>query len=203
MNTTQAIRHRRSTRAYSSKEVPVHTIRRLIELANLAPSPMNQQNRHFLVVRDESTRLALKDASLCQEHVESAPVVVVVVSRTGFITPTLLIERCESWGMDLWGARPHSYEENKVFLKHYRLWRTRWNLQDTAVAVQTLLLAATQMGLATCWVGGFDETAVKQATRLPDETVVHALVTLGYSLGEPDCPRERKDSDELIHWDRW
>lgn len=203
MNTLDAIKNRRSHRSYSSKPISLETVKQLIELANLAPSPMTRQNRHFVIVTNSETRLALKEAALNQQHVASASVVIVVVSPSDFVAPESLIEQCCDWGMDLWGVTANDYIGNQQFEDHYRMWRDRWDLQDAAVAIQTLLLAATEMGLASCWIGGFDEDAVRAVLHLPSDSRVHALVTLGYLLNSPEFPRRRRDVEELIHLESW
>ena len=203
MDAIETIQNRRSCRSYSSISVPVKTIIELIELSNQAPSPMTRQNRHFVIVTSHEKHHLLYEAAFKQNHVLSAPIVIVVVSPPGFLSPEEMIELCNKWNMNLWNATVQDYSENIIFMQHYRLWQTTWDVQDAAVAIETLLLAAESIGLGTCWVGGFDENAVKKALDLPPGSQVHALVTLGYKLEPPDFLRERKPVDEIVHFERW
>ncbi|MCX8036486.1 MAG: nitroreductase family protein [Candidatus Sumerlaeia bacterium] len=51
---------------------------------------------------------------------------------------------------------------------------------DVAIAFDHLMLAAAEAGLGTCWIGAFEEKAVKEILGVPDEAKVVALTPLGY-----------------------
>jgi len=57
--------------------------------------------------------------------------------------------------------------------KHYYL-------VDVAIAMEHLILAATALGLGTCWIGGFEEEKVKTLLEIPENYRVVALTALGY-----------------------
>jgi len=52
---------------------------------------------------------------------------------------------------------------------------------DVAIAMEHLILAATDLGLGTCWIGGFNEKKVKETLRIPNRIRVVALTPLGYA----------------------
>jgi nitroreductase len=62
----------------------------------------------------------------------------------------------------------------------------KWFVVDTAIALQTIVLAATSEGLGTCWVGSFKEEQVKDLLNIPDEMSIIALLAVGY-------PRKKLD----------
>jgi len=74
MDVYEAIRSRRSIRAYQAKAIPEEVLRRVLEAARLAPSARNRQEWRFLVVREAGTRQALAKAAKNQEFVAQAPV---------------------------------------------------------------------------------------------------------------------------------
>jgi nitroreductase len=57
---------------------------------------------------------------------------------------------------------------------------SKWYVVDTAIALQTMVLAATGEGLGTCWVGSFNEEEVKELLKIPDDLRVIALLALGF-----------------------
>ena len=59
MNVTDTIKSRRSVRSYLSKPVPKEIIQELIDLANLAPTAGNKENREFIVITEQKTKEAL------------------------------------------------------------------------------------------------------------------------------------------------
>ncbi len=55
---------------------------------------------------------------------------------------------------------------------------------DIAIATEHLCLAATEQGLATCWVCNFDVQKLKDTVPLPEGYEPAALVPLGYPADE-------------------
>lgn len=77
-----------------------------------------------------------------------------------------------------------------------------YNDVDVAIAMDHLILAATNEGLGTCWIGAFDAQAAKEVLGLPDGVEPIAFTPLGYPAGE--APRKkRKDLSELVRYERW
>jgi nitroreductase len=56
----------------------------------------------------------------------------------------------------------------------------------------------TALGLATVWVGAFDEAAVHQAITAPVSVVPIALLLVGYAAEEPS-ERPRRPLSDLVH----
>lgn len=86
-----------------------------------------------------------------------------------------------------------------------RIYRSRGELyaiQDATAGVMNLLLAAHSMGLATCWVGAFDEHAVGGLLGLPHRTTPIAIIPVGYSDEKPTAP-PRMNLDKVVHWETW
>jgi len=52
-------------------------------------------------------------------------------------------------------------------------------LAETAMVMELVVLAAAELGLGTCWLGGFGEEGVKKALGLDAETRVVAVSPLG------------------------
>lgn len=73
---------------------------------------------------------------------------------------------------------------------------------DVAIAMDHLVLTATDLGLGTCWVGAFDTAAAREVLGLPDDVAPIAFTPLGYANDEPK-PKIRKPLDELIRYERW
>ena len=66
---------------------------------------------------------------------------------------------------------------------------------DTIIAVDHLVLAARNEGVATCWVGSFDEKKVKEILNIPDNIDVHMLVPMGYPEEECAFTRKKEKTD--------
>ena len=68
---------------------------------------------------------------------------------------------------------------------------------DIAIAVEHLCLAATEQGLATCWVCNFDAALCKELLALPDNEEPAVIIPLGYAANEIK-PKDRKNMDEIL-----
>jgi len=156
MDFFEAVERRRSVRNFDpDRPVSAADEKRLLETACKAPSAGNVQPWRFFVVKDADTKQRLMAAALGQPYVGEAP---------------LLIVACA----DL-AAHEKAYARRGVEL---------YSIQDTAAAVENLLLAATALGLGSCWVGAFRESQVAEALKLPRHLRPVALVPIGYIRGE-------------------
>ncbi len=73
---------------------------------------------------------------------------------------------------------------------------------DTAIAMDHLILAATDLGLGTCWIGAFDPQAAREVLKIPDDMEPLLFTPLGYPADEPSVKSRRK-LDELVHHNQW
>ncbi|MBQ3877122.1 MAG: nitroreductase family protein [Prevotella sp.] len=67
---------------------------------------------------------------------------------------------------------------------------------DIAIAVEHLCLAATEQGLATCWVCNFDAMLCKQLFDLPENEEPAVVIPLGYAADDIK-PKNRKTIEEI------
>jgi nitroreductase len=73
---------------------------------------------------------------------------------------------------------------------------------DVAIAVDHLILAATALGLGTCWIADFDPDAARKVLRLPEGVEPVIFTSLGYPADQPRTKR-RKSLDDLVRYERW
>lgn len=73
---------------------------------------------------------------------------------------------------------------------------------DLAIAMDHIILAATNEGLGTCWIGAFDEKEVKKVLNIPEDIRVVALTPIGYPAEEPK-DRGRKTFEEVFTFEKY
>lgn len=202
MKPEDLIKQRRSVRSYQDKKIPKQLIKEILELANLAPTASEKQDRFFIIIEDQILKEKLYSASCKQSHLLAAPVIIAVVCDSTMFTAKELLKSNKDWDLDLWGATEKNYKKNKQFTDNVLILKKFWSLQDADTATTTLLLAATAKGLATCWIGLFDHEQAAKILKIPKNYEVTALVTLGYQKDSP-YPQKRKKISELIHWNHW
>jgi nitroreductase len=84
---------------------------------------------------------------------------------------------------------------------------------DVAIALEHLVLAATDVGLGTCWVGGFNEEKIKEQLEIPKRIRIVALTPLGYPADKKTFVTstfrlitrgdKRKSLEEIVHREHW
>lgn len=170
MDLLEAIKKRRSVRKYTGDPVTDDEVRGLLEAAIAAPSAGNAQPWRFILVRDRGLQEKLVQAAHGQRFIAEAPVVIAVCA-------------------DLTRAR-RAYGDRGANL---------YCLQDTAAAIQNMLLAATARGLGTCWIGAFDEGRASEVLKLPVGLRPVAMIPVGRS-SEPAQARDRRPLSEVVDY---
>ncbi|UCF44861.1 MAG: nitroreductase family protein [Candidatus Bathyarchaeota archaeon] len=171
MELLQAIKGRRSIRAFKQQDVPAEAVEKLIDAARHAPSAGNIQPWEFVVVRNLEIKRKLARAALNQAFVEEAPVVIVVCAN----------ETRSSMG---YGSRG----------------KTLFCIQDTAAATQNILLTTYLLGLGACWIGAFNENEAKRALNAPEGIRPVAIIPVGYP-DETPSHRGIRSLCQIIYYD--
>ncbi len=171
MELQEAIKGRRSIRAFQSREVQDDDVAQLIEAARWAPSAGNIQPWVFVVVRKQEIKQKLAEAAHLQEFIAEAPVVIIVCAD------------------EEGSSRRYGERGKKLYC-----------LQDTAAAIQNIHLTAYSLGLGTCWVGSFDEDSARALLKVPDGLRPVAIIPIGYP-DVPPRQRRRKNLAEIVRYD--
>ena len=67
----------------------------------------------------------------------------------------------------------HYYERGKIYSR-----------QQAGASVENMLLKATELGLASCWVGAFSDETIRHILNIPDDIELEAVLPIGYELGK-------------------
>lgn len=179
MTVLDAIARRVSCRAYQTKPVSEAHLRQILEAARLAPSACNQQPWRFAVVRDGEARRRIVEESFLpgikMSWALEAPVHVVIGMERSFVTHRLAASVS---GVD-------------------------YPWVDLGIAGEHLVLAATELGLGTCWIGWIKPRAVAKIVGWPATVKPVVVITVGYpSAAATALPPafRRKPLAELVRW---
>jgi nitroreductase len=163
---------RRSIRKFEDKPVEEEKLQAVLEAARLAPSWANRQCWSFVVVKDPAIRQALSD------KLEGNP------CQKGVAQAPVLIAAC---------ADPELSGQ---------MGGQNYYLVDIGIGLEHMVLEAWNQGLGTCWVGAFNEEALKPLLGIPDNIRLVAMTPLGYAVRVPD-ERGRKPQEEIIFYDQY
>jgi nitroreductase len=185
MDTLEAIKNRRSIRKYKEDPIDENTLNIVLDAARLAPSWANTQCWKFIVVRDNSTKVLLADTIISPPHLESNPAAKAVISA-----PVLIVACAEK--------RVSGYFNGKAATDKGEF----WYMFDVALAMQSLSLAATSIGLGTVHIGLFDIQKVSDILGIPDNYCVVEMTPLGYPEYQPK-QRPRKELTEVVFYEKF
>ncbi|MFH1545474.1 MAG: nitroreductase family protein [archaeon] len=74
---------------------------------------------------------------------------------------------------------------------------SRYALIDTSIALEHIVLEATELGYGSCWIGSFNEDEVKSILAIPAHLKVVCLLAIGVKKGMPPERKTRKELKEI------
>ena len=74
---------------------------------------------------------------------------------------------------------------------------------DGAIALQDMILCATEEGLGTCWIGAFSEEPARRVLKIPQNIRIVAMTPLGYPDESKKPVSDRKPLNEITHYEHW
>jgi nitroreductase len=160
--------------------VPQEHLVRILEAARLAPSTCNQQPWRFAIVRDQELRQRIVEEGFLpgikMNWAIAAPVHVVIGMEASFLTHRVAASVS---GVD-------------------------YPWVDIGIAGEHLVLAATELGLGTCWIGWIKPRAIARIVAWNRFLKPAAVITVGYPAsdierGQPPVLR-RKPLGEIVQW---
>lgn len=168
-----------SCRGYRPDPVPEADILRILEAARLAPSACNRQPWRFAVVCNPAARRRLVEEGFLpgikMTWALAAPVLIVIGMETSIMTHKL--------GAGVSGVN--------------------YPWVDIGIAGEHLVLAATELGLGTCWIGWIKPRAVRRVVGWPLSVKPAVIMTVGYPEEGPPPPpsaTRRKPLEGLVQW---
>lgn len=183
----EAIKKRRSIRAYEPKPVPRDVLNAVIEAGNEAPSAMNSQPWRFVVVENASAKKKLLSAAL---------------PKAKNITETL-----KDIDPERYEAIKKRYAElpDPVYYSApaivFVIGNGSYAGHSCPLACENMMLAAHSLGLGSCWVGFgamvTDDREVLSLLELQEGDSIFGPILLGYPKTNPPRPPKK---DPKVKW---
>ena len=175
------IMNRKSVRSFTDQKLTEQQIETLMKAAMAAPSAINIQPWHFVVIDDDAVKQELWGEGRRPEMFTGAAIVVIVCGETTDMRKPL--------------GQPDAdpVEMENIF----------WS-QDCSAATENLLLAAEAMGLGAVWTALYPTermAPIIEKLGLPENVKPLCAVPIGYPAGD-DQPKD-KWKPEKIHRNRW
>ena len=182
MNTIDAIRTRRSVRAWTDQNIPDDMLTQILEAGRWSPSPLNSQPWHFIVVRKKETLAALTTTAKEAPYLSNANVLIVVTVNTHNVS----LSDPTHAELATWLEAHHQY------------------IYSAVCALHDMALAAWELGLGGVWVT-IDEATSRLLLAIADDQTIIGSLALGYSKGTPLPHREndRKPLSETVFYEKY
>ncbi|GAB4587251.1 nitroreductase family protein [Nocardia sp. IFM 10818] len=192
-----AIRTRRTVRHYRPDPVAAADIDALMELAMEAPSSWNLQDRSIVVVTDPAVREGLAWATGGQPQPQEAPVMLVFVAESQAWQEDRAdvyerAHRAGAWSEEFVSFFSAAATEFQQGLAERGLLR-EYAVKDAMIAAAYVMLAATERGLATSPMNGWDEEKVKKVIGIEDrpDLAIALLMSVGHPAEQRIHPGRR------------
>ncbi len=196
MDVFEAIRSRRSHRSFLDKRVETEKIDQILEAAQWAPSPANNQPWEFVVITGDGMRAKLLSIFDGARQTGS-------VELHGFSyvrpAPNGLSEKINSES-----NAGHQYSlsfmknipvmiavagEPNPSIRQAVIDRVKDGYKYAcAASIQNMLLAAQALGLGSLWFTFFDGESVKHALNIDPAKHLVAIICVGYPVSAPPSP---------------
>ncbi len=207
MDFFEVVYRRRSVRRYKPEPVPIEDIKKMIEIASLAPSAHNLKPWRFIIVYNReiikniveavhksvnavvSSKNVPKDLAQKYERLRyyftfyiDAPVIIVICGEK-VITPSREAVRL---------AFPEKSSASPVNSIE----------QSISAATENLILTATALGYGSCWTTGplVASDDIKKILNVPDNQDIYAIIPLGKPDKEvtPKKPQKFEEIAQII-----
>ncbi|MGH2452859.1 MAG: nitroreductase family protein [Candidatus Methylomirabilales bacterium] len=173
MNLQDVVRRRGMVRRFVDRPVEETKLARILANARRGPSAGFTQPVELIVVSSPTVRRRLVEAAWGQAWTGAAPVTLAVCADTR--------------------RSGRRYGERGV---------ARYSVIDAAFASMLILLTAVDEGLGACFVGAFDDEAVREILGIPPHVLPVGLIPIGYPAESP--PRyHRRPTAEVVHGEQW
>ncbi len=200
MNVSTAIKSRRAIKAFDpSHRISKDETEQLLSLALLSPTSFNIQNWRFLIVCDPELRRQIRAVAWDQAQVTDASLLIVLTADL------------KSWAREparYWRNAPQPVQEfilpaiEQFYNGHEQVQRDE-AMRSCGIVAMALMLAAQEMGYASCPMVGFDFDKVGKLINLPVDHVVAMFVTIGKGVKDAWARDGRIAMNEAVITDRF
>lgn len=151
---------RSSIRSFTGEVIDDDTIEQILEAALIAPSSGNMQPWEFIVVKTPEKKREI-----------------VSTTFTGYFAGE---DNQQTWLNDAGFLLVLAANIKRTKARYGEAGSQYWPIIDATIAGEHAVLAATVLGLGTCWIGGYNEKKLKRVVNLPNYVKPVAIIAFGH-----------------------
>ena len=183
MNTLDAIYNRRAVKHFDAQHhLTAEEENTLLEAAVQAPTSYNCQHWRFIILRDPALR-----AHICKQYANDQAQ---ITDASMLVLFTADVKAWNKTPERYWANAPQEVGEMLVsWMGPFHEGRD-WLQRDEAhrsigMAMQTMMLAAQELGYQSCPLIGYDIDEVAKLVNLPDDHVMGPMIAIGKGIKDP------------------
>ncbi len=179
MNVYDRIISRRTIRKFKQIDIPVDTLRKLINAGRLAPSAGNLQPLEYLIVTDNSLKAKVFST----------------LSWAIYLKPEYNPQN---------GEEPSAYI---IVIVNNKIANNAYYKYDVGASVENISISALEENIGCCWIASFNRNKLPEILKIPEGYSIDCVLALGYPLENPtfeDIEKEGsikyfKDAEGRLH----
>ena len=180
-------RKRKTVRKFKKEKPPLSSIIKAIEVAKEAPSGINSQPWHFLIVENEDLKKSIRE--ICEKKEKSFH------EKLSGHFKEWLADRGITWEKSFLSDAPYLV----IVLRDKTL---PFSKESVWISVGYLLLALEEMGLGTVTYTPSGSEELMELLKIPEKFRIETILPVGYS--DDDKKKEkRKKVEEIVSFERF
>lgn len=174
MDFYKVIESRTSNKNYKPTPIPTEKLDKIINAALMAPSWKNKTSYRFVFIDQQNLKEQISNTITNKTNQAASAV------KQAPIIAVIVADPSESGNTS----------DKSYFMV------------DCGIAMEHLVLAATNEGYGTCWIGSFEEDEVRRILNIPQSFRVVAMTPIG-ETNENDDHYPPKDVSQHIYYNNW
>ncbi|MDD5659158.1 MAG: nitroreductase family protein [Actinomycetota bacterium] len=165
MDIYEILTSRRSIRKFKQTEIPIETLKKIVNTGRLAPSAGNLQPLEYFIALDSSLREKVFET----------------LSWAKYIRPE---------GNPQKGEQPMAYI---IIIVNNEIANSDQFKYDVGASIENMIIAALAKGIGCCWIGSVNKKCLSKILQVPPNHSIDCVLALGYPLENPICIDVEKD----------
>jgi nitroreductase len=174
MDFYKVIENRTSHKSYNSTPIPSEKLDKIVNAALMAPSWKNKTCYRFIFINQQNLKEQISNTIINNTNE------ILHAVKQAPIIAVIVADPSES-----------GHIADKPYF-----------MVDCGIAMEHLVLAATNEGYGTCWIGSFEEEEVRKILNIPQRFRVVAMTPIGETKdGDEHAPP--KEISQHIYYNNW
>lgn len=208
------IEQRQSVRQFSDKKISDEDIKQILEAGRLAPSWMNVQPWHFIVVDNDETKTLLSQSANNQKQIKDASHIIVMLGDFSAWNNKNFGQILAEKGIPEEGVQQILSNKGYNPAQNTNAVLVARTMEQCSFAISFMNLQAQSLNIDSCIIGAFANELtgfspeiyqkVKETLNIPESSMIAGMLALGYRQeGVKNLPKKRKSFETVVSYEKY